>query len=269
MADDDTQRYHCSYCGCDITLRLKCAVCPDFDLCLQCFAAGAVAGPHKRDHSYQLIDEGSFPLLVDDWGAIEEVLLLDAVEHDGFGNWEDIAAHVVTKTARESRDHYGDTYINGVIGEGTIPARHHASILDGRGGEAPPCPPSYTPVKLEHVEQVELGYMPLRDDFEREYENSLEEVISEVTVGADEEEIERELKLAHIDIYNKGLTEREKRKSIAKQHGLIAGKQKLSAMKRKSTKEEKRLRDKFKTVGRLLEAEEYEQLLTSIKSEWL
>ena len=24
---------------------------------------------------------------MDDWGAIEEVLLLDAVEHDGFGNW--------------------------------------------------------------------------------------------------------------------------------------------------------------------------------------
>ena len=60
---------------------------------------------------------------MEDWGAIEEVLLLDAVEHDGFGNWlvmmynvhcigvevcvcvcvvcrEDIAAHVVTKTAR-------------------------------------------------------------------------------------------------------------------------------------------------------------------------
>ncbi len=32
-------------------------------------------------------DEGSFPLLTDDWGAIEEVLLLDAVEQDGFGNW--------------------------------------------------------------------------------------------------------------------------------------------------------------------------------------
>ena len=31
---DDT-RYHCTYCGCDITLRLKCAVCPEFDLCLE------------------------------------------------------------------------------------------------------------------------------------------------------------------------------------------------------------------------------------------
>ena len=32
---DDAQRYHCSYCGCDITLRLKCASCLDFDLCLE------------------------------------------------------------------------------------------------------------------------------------------------------------------------------------------------------------------------------------------
>lgn len=30
---------------------------------------------------------GQLPLLVEDWGAIEEVLLLDAVEQDGFGNW--------------------------------------------------------------------------------------------------------------------------------------------------------------------------------------
>ena len=37
-------------------------------------------------------DEGSFPLLVEDWGAIEEVLLLDAVEQDGFGNWCDCVA---------------------------------------------------------------------------------------------------------------------------------------------------------------------------------
>ena len=30
-----------------------------------------------------------------------------------------------------------------------------------------PTPPSFTPVKLEHAEQIELGYLPLRDDFDR------------------------------------------------------------------------------------------------------
>lgn len=79
---------------------------------------------------------------MDDWGAIEEVLLLDAVEQDGFGNWDDIAAHVVTKTARsecvdvyvvhctnvptnlfgpiDCREHYNDMYINSTIGEGKV-----------------------------------------------------------------------------------------------------------------------------------------------------
>ena len=36
-------------------------------------------------HSPQ--DDGSFSLLTDEWGAIEEVLLLDAVEQEGLGNW--------------------------------------------------------------------------------------------------------------------------------------------------------------------------------------
>ena len=30
-----------------------------------------------------------------------------------------------------------------------------------------PRPPSFTPVKLELTEQIELGYLPLRDDFDR------------------------------------------------------------------------------------------------------
>jgi 16S rRNA C967 or C1407 C5-methylase (RsmB/RsmF family) len=40
-------------------------------------------------------------------------------------------------------------------------------------------------------------------------------------------------------------------------------------MKRKLSKEDKKLRDRFKTVSRLLEAEEYEQLMASIKKERL
>ena len=46
----------------------------------------------------------------------------------------------------------------------------------------------------------------------QEYNNGLEGAISEVIIGADDDEVEKELKLAHVDIYNKGLSEREKRK---------------------------------------------------------
>ena len=46
---------------------------------------------------------------MDDWGAIEEVLLLDAVEHDGFGNW--LVIQRVTERERE-RERERENIIN-------------------------------------------------------------------------------------------------------------------------------------------------------------
>lgn len=76
----------------------------------------------------------------------------------------------------------------------------------------PPSPRNFTPVKLEHAEQLELGYKPLRDDFEKEYDNDAETLVSGLTVNPDDEDVEKSLKLAHIDMYNKRLKEREKKK---------------------------------------------------------
>ena len=72
-------------------------------------------------------------------------------------------------------------------------------------------PPHFTPVKLEHAEQLELGYMPLRDDFEREHDNGAETVIGGMMVG-DDDEAEEALKLAHVDMYTQRLKQRESRK---------------------------------------------------------
>ncbi|KAL9954983.1 hypothetical protein ACROYT_G042574 [Oculina patagonica] len=56
-AGNGVEEYHCNYCQADCTsLRVKCAECTDFDLCLQCFACGAEMGKHKRGHDYQLMD---------------------------------------------------------------------------------------------------------------------------------------------------------------------------------------------------------------------
>ena len=193
-------------------------------------------------------DEGSFPLLVQDWGAIEEVLLLDAVEQDGFGNWQascnmqkqacitcsigrislhmwkDSERYSITNAiythvhvhvccyctpilhCREQGALQRDLYSLGKVrmtpsdlccneqytvdSLGCIPSNHHATVLEGSGGEGewtkqvyyrasnspltslsfhivPPSPRNFTPVKLEHAEQLELGYMPLRDDFKK------------------------------------------------------------------------------------------------------
>lgn len=53
-----------------------------------------------------------FPFLSEDWGADEEILLLEGMEVCGAGNWEDIAEHVTTKTKEECEEHYYKYYIN-------------------------------------------------------------------------------------------------------------------------------------------------------------
>lgn len=50
-------KYNCDYCQKDITgkIRIKCAVCPDFDLCVECMSVGAEITPHKCDHAYRVM----------------------------------------------------------------------------------------------------------------------------------------------------------------------------------------------------------------------
>lgn len=49
--------YHCNYCNKDISgrIRIKCVVCSDFDLCVECFSVGAEVQPHKSNHLYRVM----------------------------------------------------------------------------------------------------------------------------------------------------------------------------------------------------------------------
>ena len=104
--------YHCDYCSKDLStsLRIKCAVCPDFDLCLECFSVGAEIKPHASDHAYRVVDNLSFPVYTLDWGADEELLLLEGVEFFGLGNWAKVAEHV-GKHADDCKAHYFAVYV--------------------------------------------------------------------------------------------------------------------------------------------------------------
>ncbi|OVA20155.1 zinc finger protein [Macleaya cordata] len=106
--------YHCNYCNKDISgkIRIKCVKCPDFDLCVECFSVGAEVQPHKSNHPYRVMDNLSFPLIVPDWNADEEILLLEGIEMYGLGNWAEVAEHVGTKSKAQCIDHYTSTYMN-------------------------------------------------------------------------------------------------------------------------------------------------------------
>ncbi|XWS34334.1 hypothetical protein CRYUN_Cryun21dG0030700 [Craigia yunnanensis] len=106
--------YHCNYCNKDLSgmVRIKCAVCPDFDLCVECFSVGAEVSSHKSNHPYRVMDNLSFPLICPDWNADEEILLLEGIEMYGFGNWTEVAEHVGTKSKSQCIDHYNAIYMN-------------------------------------------------------------------------------------------------------------------------------------------------------------
>ncbi|XP_076887654.1 transcriptional adapter ADA2-like isoform X2 [Bidens hawaiensis] len=106
--------YHCNYCNKDISgkIRIKCACCSDFDLCVECFSVGAEVYPHKSNHPYRVMDNLSFPLFCSDWNADEEILLLEGIEMYGLANWNEVAEHVGTKSKSHCIEHYNTIYMN-------------------------------------------------------------------------------------------------------------------------------------------------------------
>ncbi|KAL7533854.1 hypothetical protein ACHAXR_007813 [Thalassiosira sp. AJA248-18] len=58
------------------------------------------------------------------------------------------------------------------------------------------------------------GYMPRRGDFDMEWENDAEKIISEMEFSAEDTKADRDLKLEVIRIFNSKLNEREKRKKF-------------------------------------------------------
>lgn len=84
-------------------------------------------------------------------------------------------------------------------------------------------------------EQRALGYMPLRDDFEREFKNDAECLVSNLAISnnqisylfkeelskLDDDQVDFDLKLTLIKIYRECLIERQRYKKIAREYGLI------------------------------------------------
>lgn len=133
-------KYHCNYCGRDISglVRIKCAVCTDFDLCLECFSVGVEVFPHKNTHGYRVVDDLSFPLFATNWGADEELLLLEGVDMYGLGNWASVAEHVGTKGKEECEGHYYRVYLKA----GGAPTPTSTPVHGARAGMTPQKTPS-------------------------------------------------------------------------------------------------------------------------------
>lgn len=117
------RKYHCDNCSVDITstTRIRCAApqCSEYDLCVQCIdpsALGLTTGfaqntTEHTHHPYRVIEQCALPIIHADWSADEELLLIEASESVGLGNWADVAEQVTSRSKEELENHYLDCYI--------------------------------------------------------------------------------------------------------------------------------------------------------------
>ncbi|KLT41943.1 hypothetical protein CC85DRAFT_246755 [Cutaneotrichosporon oleaginosum] len=204
--------------GIDIThtVRIKCAHhdCTEIDICPTCFSEGKKVQKHEPWHDYKVIEQHSYPIFSSDWGADEEMLLLNGCQLHGLGNWIEIADHVGTRTKEECERHYIEVYLG--VGEGPdvkkdsempheTPEDEHYSVF------MPPMdrtfdidPDEFQRRKKARIEELRRpqplakaaktltsaptnhevgGFMPGRLEFEYELENDAEMVIKDLEFG--------------------------------------------------------------------------------------
>jgi transcriptional adapter 2-alpha len=277
-------------------VRINCDVCADYDLCVQCFTDAKASRDHDpATHAYRVIEQHSIPIYCEDWGADEELLLLEGAETYGLGSWADIADHIGgCRTKDEVRDHYISTYIE----SSKFPLPEHASPddtefidrisredfqaqkkrrIEDRKEEiknAPPAQPKQKPTaSVPSCHEVQ-GFMPGRLEFETEYFNEAEEAVQHMQFDPGdgavvlplEQQQELDLKMIIMEIYNERLTNRVERKKIIFEHKLLDYKTN-QVKEKKRTKEEKDLVNRAKPFARMMRHDDYELFVHDVEYE--
>lgn len=219
----------CTYCGVETgAIYIHCEKCPDFDLCLQCFVHGAEIGQHKRYHCYKIRyppPDGPFSTS-DPWTLTEEHLLLYGIDDFGYGSWDDCARLVSGKTPEECRRHFETFYLGGVAGWMFFPKNKHSTAVEHPKHKSDVNRQGCQILLREAFKLI--GFSSKRDEFEIEYDNFAEAAITlsvahldYETASHEMEDLDIEFKLARLDHYRRRLAERERRKRLVIDYGLI------------------------------------------------
>ncbi|XP_041975408.1 transcriptional adapter 2-alpha [Aricia agestis] len=203
---------------------IECCEC-DSNLCQSCFASGREVGPHKNDHKYS-IRRNDFPLFDNcNWSAKEECKLLSAMSMYGFGNWEEIAKCVQTRSKLECQEHYKKYFIENVQCEELklIPETEQSvfpKILTPYLYNTDLCT---NPPRNNQSDHSLAGYNAYRSEFELSYDNNAESIFSIEDSYSDDEDDDciDALKVSLLNALNTRLRERQRRYKIIQNHGLI------------------------------------------------
>lgn len=259
-------RFHCNYCGRDLSsqIRARCAVCLDYDSCLDCFSVGASLMPHQPGHAYRLIEVVHAPVYQVGWSADEEDKLLEGLEMYGVGNWEQVAHSIATKGAFETEQHFLNIYLKSAHAPLPDPAR--LLPTDRPPADKAELDPKALRVMHKHQQEDAAGWMSKRADFVYEWDNEAEDVLGDMEITEDDSAKDREMKLQVLEIYNTKLDERLRRKEFVVSRGLTDFKG-YQANEKKRSKEEREVREKLQVFARFLTATEMDRCVDGILEE--
>ncbi|CAO3698162.1 unnamed protein product [Rhizopus stolonifer] len=284
--DKEPPKYHCDACSHDVTntVRVRCANkdCPDFDLCVSCFCGGAEPVKHKTWHDYRIVKPHNFPIFSEDWDADEELMLIEAAEKMGMGNWQAISDYVGTKNKLDCEQHYLDVYVASPdwplprmdleFAMSDMEFREHKRLrLQQSRGLAPRKPAMSQPNSSKPItsgpsfHEIQ-GYMPRRFEFETEHENEAEQSVKDMVFNDDDTQEEIDLKVMVLDIYNSRLDRRMERKRLIFERRWLDFKR-MQAIERKRHKEEREIYNRTRVFCRLQTEEDYEMFVQGLVKE--
>lgn len=205
---------------------IHCVNC-NINICSSCFAKGIDFGTHKSDHPYSVFKEDFSLFNNTDWTAKEELILLEGLRVHR--NWHSVAKLLPNRTPKELEEHYNRYYLNqrgspflpkipetatSLFPEPIVPYRFKTTDVQD--------PPRYTPGTISYSSVA--GYNAARSDFEIKYDSNAEDLVANLpTVKTTDPDynLMSQLQYAIANIYNRRLAERNRRRRIIKEHGLI------------------------------------------------
>lgn len=173
------------------------------------------------------------------WKANDEKALLKAVLRFGIGNWHEVATSLAQQmpgiTEEEVQEHYMKHYVNGAIGQFfwqscvRLPMKknfisHVQDYLNAEKHELALSWSSLSKIPQQVFDQI--GYLPKRDDFEKEFDHEAESLIGHISVNTsildDDDAMKSRLKETQIKMYKERLLFRLRKKSIVRHYDLVS-----------------------------------------------
>ncbi|OMJ76705.1 hypothetical protein SteCoe_23866 [Stentor coeruleus] len=275
----------CEFCLKDITrcTYIQCSECSNLFYCIPCFAYAKSKPDHLTSHKYFVIDPVKFPLFVHDWSGKDEVMLLQGLLKFGYGNWGCISEHLGSKkSAWECEKHYKLIYLRYAMNQlRNFPVlscrndqgfvitsdQENLELKASMEIEEQPVPqPEKRPEIEKHPLSEFAGYMPLRRDFEIEYENDIEMYLADLEFYDDDKTEDTEIKLKQLEVYNKVLDEREERKNFVIDRWPL---ELANEKKYKNNIIEKTIYQALKPYARLMPPEKHQTLFEGLVKEYV